>query len=132
MKASSIASLTMAIGVTVGLAGAARGDVTVVDNHETLDVDCAKDPVINLIGNHITVTTTGVCTKISVTGNHETVTGSATAVQVLGNHNTLTLVAADDVSVVGNDNTVTVRKAVRLKAPRIANAGTHNTITRPK
>ena len=38
----------------------ARAYVSVIDNDKTLDVDCAKDPEVSLIGNHLTVTTKGV------------------------------------------------------------------------
>jgi hypothetical protein len=128
MKTLSIAAIA-AIAVTLGLTAAARADITVVDNHQTVEVDCAKDPEVNLVGNHIALTTKGVCTKISITGNHETVNGSATGVSVLGNHNTINLAAADKVTVAGNYNNVTVRKAVSLKAPRISNVGNHNQVT---
>jgi hypothetical protein len=129
MKTLSLASL---LATLAALAPAARANVSVVDNNKTVDVDCAKDPEVHLLGNHLTVTTKGVCTKITIEGNHETVTGSATTVRVAGNHNTLTLAAADDVTVDGNNNTVTVRKSVKLKAPRISNTGTDNHVTAPK
>jgi hypothetical protein len=111
---------------------AARADISVIDNNKKLEVDCAKDPEISLVGNHITVTAKGVCAKITITGNNETVTGSASVVYVAGNHNTVTLAAADEVTVAGNGNTVSVRKAVKLPAPKIANSGTDNRVTQPK
>ena len=121
-----------ALATLGALEAPARADISVIDNNKTLDVDCAKDPEISLVGNHLTVTTKGVCTKITITGNHETVTGSAAVVLVAGNHNTITLAAADDVTIAGNNNTLTVRKSVKLKAPRIANSGNDNHITQPK
>lgn len=129
MKTSAIAAV---LAVLAASAASARADISVIDNNKTLDVDCAKDPQINLVGNHITVTAKGVCAKITVSGNHGTVTGSATVVYVAGNHNTVTLAAADDVTIAGSSNTVTVRKSVKLPAPRIANSGTDNHITQPK
>ena len=120
------------IAVTLAVATTAAADISVIDNHKTLDVDCAKDPEINLIGNHITLTTKGVCTKITVTGNHETVTGSANVVYVAGNHNTVTIDASDDVTVNGNNNTLSVKKGVTKKTPKVSNAGKDNKVTQPK
>jgi N-acyl-D-aspartate/D-glutamate deacylase len=125
------ATLAVALGM-LGAGSAARADVSIIDNNKTLDVDCAKDPEISLVGNNIKVTAKGVCAKITVSGNHETVTGSATVVFVAGNHNTVTLAAADDITIAGNSNTVTVRKSLKLPAPKIANSGTDNHITQPK
>jgi catabolite regulation protein CreA len=123
-------SLGIALATSVAaLAAVARADVAIIDNDKTIAVDCTKDPEVHLLGNHLTVTASGVCTRITVEGNHETVTGSATTVRVAGNHNTLTLAAADDVTVDGNNNTVVVRKPIKLKAPRISNTGTDNHIT---
>ncbi len=124
--------IAIIIACVSAFAAAARADVTVVDNDKTVDVDCAKDPAITLVGNHLTITTRGVCTSITVAGNHETVTGSATSVAVMGNHNTITLAAADEVTVDGNNNTVTVRKSLKLKAPRVANRGSDNHVTQSK
>jgi hypothetical protein len=120
------------LAVVLAIGPVARADISVVDNDKTIDVDCAKDGEVHLLGNHLTITLKGVCAKVTVEGNHATVTGSATTVRVAGNHNTLTLAAADDVTVDGNNNTVTVRKAVKRKAPRIANTGTDNHVNGPK
>lgn len=125
MFAATLASLGLA-------SGAARADVTVLDNHKTIEVDCAKDPQVNLLGNHITLTLKGVCAMVTVDGNDETVSGSASAVRVNGNHNTVVLTAADQVAIFGNDNTVAVQKPVKAKAVQIANPGNRNKVTRPK
>jgi len=108
----------------------AAADVQVIDNKKTIDVDCAKDPNVELIGNHIVLTTKGVCSKVAVTGNYATVTGSAKVVYVGGNHNTIT-VETDDVTIAGNDNTLTVRKWLSGK-PHIANPGKNNSVTLPQ
>jgi len=121
-----------ALVALAAFAPAARANVSVIDNNKTIDVDCAKDPEVHLLGNHLTVTAKGVCSKITVEGNHTMVTGSAATVHVAGSHNTLTLAAADDVTIDGNSNTVTVRKPIKRKAPRIANTGTDNKVTAPK
>jgi len=123
--AATLASLVVA-------SGAARADVTVLDNDKTIEVDCAKDPQVSLMGNHVTLTLKGVCAKVTIDGNEETVHGSATAVRVNGNHNTITLDAADQVAIYGNDNAVTVQKPIKAKAVQISSPGSRNKVTRPK
>jgi catabolite regulation protein CreA len=122
----------LALALAAGLGTPARAEISIIDNDRTIDVDCAKDPEVSLVGNHLTLTARGVCAKLTISGNHATVTGSANVVFVAGNHNTVTLAAADDVTIAGNNNTLTVRKSVKLKAPRVADAGTDNHITQPK
>jgi hypothetical protein len=131
MKHISLAAVLAALALAA-FAAPARAEVTVIDNNRTVEVDCAKDPEIELIGNHITLTTLGVCARIAILGNHASVNGSSSEVHVAGNHNKLALVAADDVTVLGNHNSISVRKAVTLKAPRISNLGNGNRITQPK
>src|ERR1041385_8797990 len=106
-----------ALVALTSFASAAHADITITQNEKSIDVDCAKDGVIQLQGNHLTATIKGVCKKVAVEGNNTTVTGSSTSVRVAGNHNTVTLAAADDVSIDGNSNTVSVGKAIKLKAP---------------
>jgi hypothetical protein len=128
---SRMKSVLTAIAIVVPclLAGSARADVAIEANNKTVHVDCAKDANIALLGNHLTVTATGVCTAVTVAGNECSFAGSAVSVSVPGNHNTVTLAAADDVSVPGNDNTVSVKKAIKHKAPNVSNTGTHNSIS---
>ncbi|HEX3474595.1 MAG TPA: DUF3060 domain-containing protein [Kofleriaceae bacterium] len=129
MKCFTLAATLAGLGIAFS---AARADVTVLDNDKTIEVDCAKDPQVNLLGNHLTITLKGVCATITVEGNDETVTGSAGVVRVNGNRNTISLTAADEVGVYGNHNTVTVQKPIKAKAVRIASPGKDNKITRPK
>ena len=130
MKRFSCATI-MAIAA-LAFAPAARADVTVMENDKTLDVDCAKDPNVALLGNHLTLNAKGMCSRISVSGNEITVNGSANSVSITGNKNTINLDAADDVSVTGNDNTVSVHKPIKSKTVRISNPGSRNKISRPK
>jgi hypothetical protein len=110
----------------------AAADVTVMDNNKTLEVDCAKDKEVNLLGNKITVTLKGVCSRVSLTGYHNPVTGSATTVSIPGNHNTATLDQVDTLSVPGNQNTVTYKGPVSAKKTKVAAPGNKNTITLQK
>jgi hypothetical protein len=116
------------------LTSIASADVSLMDNDQKVTVDCAKDKNVNIIGNSATVTLTGTCTKVSVSGNKATVTGSATTVLISGNSNTANLTTVDTIMVTGNKNTVTYKGAVdaKLKKPKISNPGTGNTITAQK
>jgi hypothetical protein len=107
----------------------ASADVTIMDNKKTVTVDCAKDKEVSLIGNHITVTLTGTCLRVAVTGNHGTVIGSVTTANVAGNHNTLTLDGVDVISVAGNKNTISYKKSLAKKKTAVTNSGTDNKIT---
>jgi len=127
---SIAAAITTVLGTLLG-AGAARAEISIIDNNKSVAIDCAKDPVVNLVGNHITVALNGVCSKISITGNNETVTGAASAVTIAGSRNTVTLSAADDVIVAGNSNTLIVRKPIKAAARRITNTGKDTRITPP-
>jgi hypothetical protein len=126
---SLIAVVVVIVPAILAAASApARANVALVDNNKTVDIDCAKDPEVSVLGNNLIVSLTGVCTKLIVAGNNAKVTGSATLVLVPGNNNTVTIDAADNVSVPGNDNTVTVKKAIKLKAPKVSNPGNHNKV----
>jgi len=112
----------------------AAADVTIMDNDKTLEVDCAKDKEVNLLGNKITVTLKGVCTKVSLTGNHNTVTGSSLTVSIPGNHNTATLDKVDTLAVPGNQNTVTYKgpATATLRKTKLAVVGNKNSVTQQK
>lgn len=108
------------------LATPAFADVSVIDNNKTITVDCAKDPKVDLVGNNITLTLTGTCKTVNVTGNKETVKGSATSVFVAGNENTVNIDTADTITVAGNKNTVT------YKTGKVSNPGKNNKVTQVK
>jgi len=116
--------------IAVLLASPAAADVSLVDNHETVTVDCAKDPNVSIAGNHETVTLTGVCKSVMIAGNSAKVTGSATSFSIAGNKNTVDIDGADTISITGNDNTVSYKKAAdaKKKAPKVSNLGTKNTV----
>lgn len=117
----------------VALTSTAAADVTVADNHQTVTVDCAKDPAVNVVGNHATVTLNGACKRVMLAGNHNTVIGSAATVSVPGNNNTATLDVVDVLSVPGNSNTVTYKSSSDAKKKtKIGVTGNKNKITRAK
>lgn len=110
----------------------AAADVSVVDNKQTVTVDCAKDKQVNILGNQATITLTGTCTKVSVAGNNANVTGSANTVWIAGNNNTVTLTGVDALTIAGNSNTVTYKNAIIAKTTKVSNPGNKNTVTRQK
>jgi hypothetical protein len=117
----------------VALTSSAAADVTITDNHQSVTVDCAKDPAVSVLGNHATVTLTGTCSRVTLAGNHNTVTGSATSVSVPGNHNTATLGVVDMLSVPGNHNTVAYKNSSSAKKKtKIGVTGNQNKITRAR
>ena len=109
-------------------AATASADVSIMDNDKTIAVDCAKDKEVNLVGNHITVTLTGTCTKVTATGNHGKVIGSTTGAFVLGNHNTLELDGVDTISIAGSHNSVSYKKPIAKKKTTVSNMGKNNSI----
>jgi hypothetical protein len=120
-------ALIAALAVAPSLAAA---EVTLVDNNKTQTIDCAKDPEVSLIGNHLAITLTGTCKKLQITGSHETVTGSALVVFVAGNENTLAISAADEITVAGSKNTIAWKQGAN--APKVTNSGKQNKITQAK
>jgi hypothetical protein len=125
MKVVVAILLLGALGGTV-----ARADTSIIDNNKKLTLDCAKNPRIELIGNHITATLTGTCTKVQIMGNHAIVTGSTTTITVSGSHNVATLDAVDDITVAGKGNSISWKKGASKPAPTIANPGKDNKVTK--
>ena len=114
------------------VATTAAADVTVMDNNQSVTVDCAKDKNVQVVGNSATVTLTGVCEKVYVSGNNATVSGSTKGAYVAGNSNTLTLDAVDTISTPGNHNTVTYKKPATKKKTSVSNPGNKNKISQSK
>jgi hypothetical protein len=112
------------------LSSTAFADVTIMDNDKELTVDCAKDPQVSLLGNHITLTLTGTCAKVTATGNHLTIKGSAESVLVPGNHNTLDLDNVDAIKVPGNHNTIMYKGPIKAKQTAVSTLGKNNTVTK--
>ena len=116
----------------VAFAQLASADISIVDNHKQLTVDCAADPNVTVSGNHAQLTLTGTCGSVQLLGNHAVVTGSATSVMMAGNHNTATLAAVDDLRVTGNHNTATYQRALKRKATKVSTTGKFNKVGKAK
>ena len=125
-------TVLLATALVLTAAAAARADVNLWDNKQTVTVDCAKDKVINISGNKATVTLKGTCDVVNISGNDAKVTGSVATANVSGNSNTLTLDAVDAILVSGNKNTISYKKTVKAKQPTIANPGTDNKVSQVK
>jgi len=104
----------------------AGAENTVIDNTKTLTIDCAKDPVISLIGNHNTITLTGPCKKLQITGNHEVVKGSSATVFIAGNDNVVELDSAEEITVAGSNNTVSWKQGTA----KLTNSGKGNKVSK--
>ncbi len=118
------------VATLLALTSLASSDVSLVDNQQTVSVDCAKDKQVSLVGNNITATLVGTCSKVSIAGHHNTVTGSATTVWIAGNSNTANLDKVDELIVPGNKNTATYHGPLAAKATKVSNLGNDNTITK--
>ena len=124
-----VAMLVATLALT---AATARADVNLFDNDQKVTVDCAKEKVVNITGNKATVTLTGTCDQVNISGNKATVTGSVQRANVSGNDNTLVLDAVDQILISGNKNSVTYKKAVKEKKTATLNTGNDNKISQGK
>lgn len=124
--------MKLLVATLLALTSLASADVSIIDNNQTVEVDCAKDNQITVVGNHATVTLAGTCSKVSISGNHATLVGAATTVSIAGNQNTAMLSGVDTLMVAGNENTVVYKGPVSAKSTKIKNPGTKNTITKQK
>ncbi|MBA2542097.1 MAG: DUF3060 domain-containing protein [Deltaproteobacteria bacterium] len=109
-------------------ASPAFAEKQIVDNNAAVTVDCKKDSEVSLVGNNLTVTLVGTCTRVTVTGNREKVTGSSAAFFIAGNHNTVTADATDDITIAGSHNTVTW-KTSKAGSPKVKNPGKDNKVS---
>ena len=116
----------------VCIGSTAYADVNVLDNDETITVDCAKDKTVNIVGNTAKIVLTGVCDMVQISGNEAKVSGSVKAARVSGNDNKLLLEAVDSIMVSGNDNTITYKKPIAKKKTGVLNSGNHNKIAKAR
>lgn len=116
------------VAVVVLLSAPAYAERQIVDNNTSVTVDCKKDSEVTLVGNNLTVTLVGSCTRVNVTGNREKVTGSAATFFVGGSHNTITADSLDDITLAGSHNTVTWKKSGK-GSPKVTNPGKDNKVT---
>src|SRR4051794_17909757 len=100
MKSLSTVAVVVA---SIFFASTARADDFVITNQGKVAVNCAKTPDVSIAGNQNTITMTGTCSRLSISGNQNTLNGTATSLSVSGNDNIVT-VSADHVSITGNTN----------------------------
>jgi len=131
MKRLAFASLfaITAIGSISGIAFAKGGHI--MDNGKTMTIDCKDSPAVMVMGNENTVTLTGTCTDVSVTGNKNTIKGTAaTQLSTTGNDNTVTLDSVDRISSTGSRNTIAYKKSAAGADAKVSNTGKDNKITK--
>jgi hypothetical protein len=127
---TKLASIVVVLGALCGVAAA---DAMFADNKQTATVDCAKDSNVSISGNEATITLTGVCENVLVSGNKATLTGSAKNVVVSGNNNTVDLDVVDKLLVSGNSNTVGYKKSSDpKKKTKVSNPGNKNKVALKK
>lgn len=127
---TKLASIVLVLGALTGVAAA---DAMFADNGKTATVDCAKDSSVAITGNENTITLTGTCEAVLVSGNKAKVTGSSKKVVVSGNENTVDLDVVDNLLVSGNSNTVSYKKASDAKKkPKVSNPGNKNKVSAKK
>lgn len=115
----------------LAVAAPAGAEVKLVDSGKTQTIDCAADGEIAIPGAMNTVTLTGSCTKVAISGADNTVTiASALKVAVSGTGNRVEVAAADKIAVSGVGNSVRYDRGVNAKAPKIANSGLKNSIVK--
>ncbi len=130
MPMTKLASIVVVLGALCGVAAA---DAMFADNKQTATVDCAKDPNVAITGNEATITLTGTCEALLVSGNKAKVTGSAKKTVVSGNDNTVDLDVVDNLLVSGNSNTVSYKKASDAKKKsKVSNTGNKNKVAPKK
>jgi hypothetical protein len=123
----------LVLSASVLLASVATADVSEMDNHKTVTVDCAKDANVTLLGNENTYTLHGTCVSLKVQGNKNTVhADTVKTIAVDGNDNTVAAAATDSISTRGDRNTVSYKAGVSSgkDKPGITNPGKNNTISK--
>ena len=111
----------------------ALADVTVIDNKQTITVDCAKDHGAAVTGNNNTLVLKGKCDSLSVSGNKNNIKAdSVKQVMVSGNDNNVASAAAESILVSGDRNTVTWTKGISKPKPSIADNGDNNKVSQTK
>lgn len=113
-------------------AAAAHADVKVVDDGAKLTVDCAKEKVVYISGEKVTITLTGTCDELNISSDGSTVKGSVLHINISGDDNTFVLDAVDQILVSGDRNTISYKKAGKAKKTGVVSTGTGNKITQVK
>src|SRR5689334_13459953 len=123
MRIMLLAAATLAL-----TAATARAGVNIIDNDAKLTIDCAKEKTVNIVGNNATLTLSGTCLEVNISGNEANIKGSVEHVNISGNDNTLALDAVDQILISGNKNKVTYKKTIKAKKTNALNTGNDNKI----
>jgi hypothetical protein len=128
-RLASLIALAIALVPSIALA-----DRTINDYGVTATIDCAKDPEVSINGAGGTITLTGKCKKISISGGTNTVKiESASHLSVSGADNTVDVGEAEKISVSGASNRVSYKSGLGGKGkPKVSSPGVGNKITQTK
>ena len=112
----------------------AFADKTIVDNKQTTTIDCTADGDVTIAGNENTVTLTGTCKSVTVSGNKNKIAAASSEhAYVTGNDNTVAIDALDNLAVPGNNNVVSYKATVAKGGKtKVSNPGKGNKVTKAK
>lgn len=114
-------------------AASAFAEASYNDAATTATHDCSKDPEVSISGSSSTITLTGTCTKVAISGSsNKLVIQAADKVAIAGSMNEVAIEAANKIAVVGSMNQVTWKKGIKSAKPKVSNIGTSNKISQAK
>lgn len=130
---------SLVLAVVTSLAGVGAGarvawaEHAVTASATTVDHDCGSDPEVEISGSTNTITLTGTCTKVAVSGAGNTLTIAATTrLAISGANNTAAVEQVDRIAVSGVGNTVTYKRPLTAKKTKTARTGPRNSIKKIK
>jgi len=124
--------LTIVGSICVALTSfsARAADITIMENDVHKTISC-EDQDVDVMGNDADLKLTGNCDRINVMGNSNKVSvETASRLAVSGNSNEVSAGTAKRIEVTGRKNHVTWANEVDGHAPKIANLGEKNTVSR--
>ena len=95
--------------------------------------DCGKDPKVSITTGNATITLTGTCTDIAITGSDNTLTADYLDDFVVNGNNTKVKVGTlGEIVINGNKNSVIYKKPKSGKAPDYQDNGKGNSVSKEK
>ncbi|MEZ4403005.1 MAG: DUF3060 domain-containing protein [Kofleriaceae bacterium] len=114
---SKLASLIVgSLLLGAGAAAAEPRSHVVSDAGQTATLDCGDGGKVAILGADNTITLTGGCAKVAISGSG----------------NRVTIEAVDKLGITGSSNTVTYQRGYTRKAPKVGKTGVGNKVSRAK
>ena len=109
-------------------------EVDIEGQGETHTIDCSKDAALVVSGAKNTITLTGACKSIEMTGTGNSLTvESVERLEINGTENTVAAVALSAVELTGVKNKVTWKTSpTKRKKPSVSNTGVKNSVKKIK